>query len=315
MTVTSSLTTAVNVAGGNLLRLSKIISSTGIVSRRQAESIIARGRVTVDGVKVTNGFELHKQSANIILDGLPLHQQKKKGNDSNAKGLFKEIPRLFICNKLNGEVVSLTDNQRKRPVIYDRLKSQMVSSLRSSGSSDSSSLSMESMIPVTRLDFMTEGLQLFTNNGLLAKTLIKASFTSAYRMRVNGLITQDKLRGLSKGLVIDGVKQSSFEITIDKKLKESSNSWIKLSSKSTAHSLQSMKRSFQKLYLKPTRIICLKFGPYSLTDVPDAIGWKEVALTEDISNMLRQARLTPKTTPATAAASVKKEQVVEEFEA
>ena len=186
------------------MRLSKIIAGSGLCSRREAEKWIIAGRVQVNGEKDTSVAKVITKEDEILLDGLKLKPM-----------ICHTRPKLFAVHKLAGELVSERDPQKNRATIYDRLKSL---------------ISAEGNLkPVTRLEYNTEGLLLLTNNAELARFLNDPSnnFERRYRLRIYGKVTDSKIEGFKRGLVIDGIKYAPMQVRVQNQ--ERSNSWVGLS--------------------------------------------------------------------------------------
>jgi 23S rRNA pseudouridine2605 synthase len=155
-------------------RLQKILSHAGIASRREAETIIASGRVTVNGKVVTElGSKADPSLDRIMLDG---------------RQVRIEAERVYILlNKPSGYVTTMKDPQG-RPVVNDLLKGVR-----------------ERVYPVGRLDYNTEGLLLMTNDGELANRLAhpRHEVEKEYMVRVRGGVLPDQIRRLSEGVELD----------------------------------------------------------------------------------------------------------------
>src|SRR5215467_11109107 len=125
-------------------RLQKILSRAGIASRRQAERIILEGRVTVNGAVITEmGSKADLERDHVKVDGHLLHE-----------------PRTLVylaLHKPNNCVTTVTDPQN-RPTVMDLLRGVK-----------------ERVYPVGRLDYHSEGLLLFTNDGEFANAITSAA--------------------------------------------------------------------------------------------------------------------------------------------
>lgn len=166
-------------------RLSKILSSSGITSRRQAEKWILDGRVAINGVTCKSPTcAVNEAKLNITLDGVRL-----------APKYNVEKPRIWAIHKMKEELVSSGEDGKARAQVVERFKKHL--------SKTDLELDM-SFKPCYRLEYDTEGLCLITNNGGIAK-ILDSNFPRYFRVRVNGLLTESKLMGLKKGLLIDGM--------------------------------------------------------------------------------------------------------------
>jgi 23S rRNA pseudouridine2605 synthase len=160
-------------------RLQKIISAAGVASRRTAETLIAQGRVSVNGNTVTElGTKADPSADEIRVDGRRI---KAPGR-----------PRYILLNKPRGYITSRSDPQH-RPTVIDLLAKGGV---------------REYIYPVGRLDYDSEGLLLLTTDGDLAARLThpRHGVEREYEVRVRGVPEPRLLGRLARGLVIDGRK-------------------------------------------------------------------------------------------------------------
>lgn len=154
-------------------RLQKIIAAAGIASRRKAEALIAGGLVSVNGQVVTAlGSKADPDSDHIRVNGKLL------------KGAQRHV--YYLMNKPKGYVTTAKDPQG-RPTVMDLL--------RNVGSR---------VYPVGRLDYASEGLLLFTNDGELAHKLTRASshVPKTYVVKVAGLPKESEIDDLRSGVMI-----------------------------------------------------------------------------------------------------------------
>ena len=269
-------------------RLSKVISSTGICSRRQAEKIIEEGRVLVNGVvSKSPATQCDLSVDNIVLDGVRL--EKKKG--------FVERPRLWMVHKLSGELVADKD-PKNRPLLMDRLK-PLIKTIKESNplpqkkitnfyNDEKNGTIMNILKPVNRLEFHMEGLILFTNNGLLARLMDHKSsnLLKKFRVRVHGLINESKIQGLRRGVISKGVKYPPLDVKVDR-ISKSTISWITVSC--LDYHRKAISTSLETVHIKPLRIISTELGPYKIGDLPRG-AWKEVTLSKEIQTLLRKVK-------------------------
>ena len=162
-------------------RLQKILAAAGIASRRKAEEIILAGRVQVNGATVKQLGTRHDPTRDHIrVDGKLL------------KG--PELRRYYMLNKPRGYVTTLDDPQ-KRPTVMD-----LMAQPKSGPHGDRVRL-----YPVGRLDYLSEGLLLMTNDGELANSLSKAAagVEKTYLVKVSGVPPASGLDHIRRGIVID----------------------------------------------------------------------------------------------------------------
>jgi 23S rRNA pseudouridine2605 synthase len=166
-------------------RLQKVLSTAGVASRRQSEQLILEGRVTVNGVTVTElGTKADPQHDDIRVDGRRIRAEQRL--------------RYILLNKPRGYVTTRSDPQR-RPTVIDLLKSVR-----------------EYVYPVGRLDYDSEGLLLLTNDGDLAARLThpRHEVERVYEARVRGIPDAHELERLERGIVIDGRRTAPARVKL-----------------------------------------------------------------------------------------------------
>lgn len=165
-------------------KLQKALADRGLGSRRQMERWIAAGRVAVNGRVAEIGARVAAQDE-IVVDG---------------RRLAKASPgacRVIVVNKRAGVIVSRHDPEG-RPSVFDDLPR----------------LRTGRWISVGRLDLMTSGLILLTNDGELAHLLAHPStgIDREYAVRVAGLLEHDALARLRAGVDVNGRIESFSDI-------------------------------------------------------------------------------------------------------
>jgi len=296
------------------VRLSKLLSNTGFCSRKQTDKLINSGRVSVVGYNrdELNGAIKIEDSSKVTLDGLPLPFGKNRivQKTTSDENKYVEVPRLFICNKISEELVSTQAgntqkfDKKRRVWIFDRLSGK-INTILFNNTELSKHFTyyeyVERLKPVLRLDYMTEGLQLFSNNGKLSRALIKSNSNSnspneptqiTYKIKFHGLVTESKLKGLKKGLIIDDKKYIPMDIAFvdkHKSLGATTNHWITVTIKEPAYNMKLIKYAFSKVYWKVSRVICLSFGSFSLQDAPPG-SFFEVKLSPNVLTLMRNAK-------------------------
>jgi 23S rRNA pseudouridine2605 synthase len=166
-------------------RLQKILAQAGIASRRKAEEIILEGRVQVNGTTITElGTRADAARDHIRVDGKLL------------KGL--EQQRYYMLNKPRGYVTTLNDPQ-KRPTVMDLMTP------KSGPHGDHVGPKSVRLYPVGRLDYLSEGLLLMTNDGELANSLSKAAagVEKTYLVKVSGVPPDSAIDQIRRGIMID----------------------------------------------------------------------------------------------------------------
>ncbi|MBO5638986.1 MAG: rRNA pseudouridine synthase [Oscillospiraceae bacterium] len=167
-------------------RLQKIIAESGLMSRRAAELVISEGRVQINGRPAKLG-DRGESSDRITLDGVELPRKEEK--------------RYYMLNKPRGYVCSLHDEQGRKSV-RELLPA-----------------SAGRVYPVGRLDLMSEGLLLLTNDGEFANRVMHPSsrILKTYRTRVEGDGLEARIARLREPLELDGVFVRAVQVRILKK--------------------------------------------------------------------------------------------------
>ena len=165
-----------------LERLQKILAQAGVTSRRKAEELITEGRVELNGQTVTElGTKADPARDHIRVDGKLLQGP--------------QATRWFLLNKPRGYVTTLSDPQH-RPTVM-----QLLVEPKMKGPHER----LPRLYPVGRLDYLSEGLLLMTNDGTLANTLSKAAagVQKTYLVKVSGMPTPESIDQLRRGVMID----------------------------------------------------------------------------------------------------------------
>lgn len=161
-------------------RLQKILAAAGVTSRRKAEQLILEGRVQVNGKVVTElGTRADIDRDHIRVDGKLLHGREQQ--------------RYYMLNKPRGYVTTLSDPE-KRPTVVELMAQKR------GPHGDAVRL-----YPVGRLDYLSEGLLLMTNDGDLANRLSKAAagVEKTYLVKVSGVPSAEAIDQLRRGIMID----------------------------------------------------------------------------------------------------------------
>ena len=182
------------VVDDNMERLQKVMAQCGIASRRKCEEIITAGRVKVNGV---------------VINTLGTKVSKKDVIEVDGKELLKQELVYYVLNKPTGYLTTVSDELGRRTVM-DLLEKQTIE--------------QERIYPVGRLDYDTSGVLLLTNDGTLSYKLTRSEkeVEKIYQARLDGIITQEAVERLLKGVLIDGkmTKKSKVEVvSFDRKNK------------------------------------------------------------------------------------------------
>jgi len=157
-------------------RLQKYLTGAGIASRRKCEELILQGQVQVNNsVVIKLGTKVNPQKDIVEVKGKLVKYKEKKHYS------------YILLNKPKGYLTSLSD-PFGRPTVLDLLKDVK-----------------ERVYPVGRLDYNSEGLLIFTNDGELTYALTHPAkeVEKVYIVKVKGIPSSEKLKTLSKGVVLE----------------------------------------------------------------------------------------------------------------
>ncbi len=166
--------------GPRLVRLNKYIANAGVCSRREADTFIAAGNVTVNGKTITEmGYKV-SPGDEVRFDGRLLNREKKE---------------YILLNKPRNFITTTRDEKGRRTVM------ELISSATTAR-----------LLPVGRLDRNTTGLLLFTNDGDLAKTLThpKHGVRKIYHVELD-----KSLKASDLGKIREGLELEDGPITVD----------------------------------------------------------------------------------------------------
>jgi 23S rRNA pseudouridine2605 synthase len=186
-----------------LERLQKILAQSGVASRRKAEEMIEQGRVAVNGKVVTTlGTKADMGRDHIRVDGKLLQGAERL--------------RYFVLNKPRGFVTTVKDPEGRPTVMqfFDKMR--------------------ERLYPVGRLDYLSEGLLLVTNDGELANKLTRASagVEKTYLVKVSGIPSEAELDILRAGVAIEKGKPGSGKVRTSpariRQVRQGDNPWYEV---------------------------------------------------------------------------------------
>ncbi len=215
-------------------RVQKIIATSGLASRREAERWIAEGRVTVNRKPVkTPGMTADPSADEIRVNGrkIPVYPRKV----------------YLLLNKPQGYVTTLKDPQGRRTIV------ELMKGLK------------ERVYPVGRLDYDSEGLLLLTNDGTMAEKLTHPRFRVAktYLVKVKGIPRAHELSHLRHGVLLDGRTARAEEVSVSKCLQR--NAWVKITL------MEGKKRQVRRMFEALGHVVIalrrLRMGPLKLGEL------------------------------------------------
>ncbi|AWS51737.1 23S rRNA pseudouridine(2605) synthase RluB [Providencia rettgeri] len=239
-------------------KLQKILARSGHGSRREIETFLQAGRISVDGKIATLGDRVEVTPATKIrLDGRLLAIKEPE----------KEICRVMAYYKPEGELCTRHDPEG-RPTVFNRLPR----------------LTGARWIAVGRLDVNTSGLLLFTTDGELANRLMHPSreVEREYAVRVFGETNEAKIRQLTQGVQLeDG--PASFK-TVSYRGGEGMNQWFNVTL--TEGRNREVRRLWESVGVQVSRLIRVRYGDIDLPKGLPRGGWTELGLEQ--TNYLRE---------------------------
>jgi len=229
-------------------RIAKVIARAGVASRRDAEKLIAEGRVAVDGKVLSSPAYNVVPGQTVTVNGKPLPEA--------------EPSRLWLYHKPKGLVTSHRDPQG-RTTVFASLPA-----------------SLPRVISVGRLDYNSEGLLLLTNDGEIARRLELPStgWLRRYRVRVHGAPAQTVLDRLDQGITVDGIAYGSIKATVDKV--QGSNAWLTMTLREGKN--REIRKVLEFFGMPVSRLIRVAYGPFQLGQL------EEGAVREVTGKVLRE---------------------------
>jgi 23S rRNA pseudouridine2605 synthase len=216
-------------------RIAKRLARVGIASRRDAEELIAAGRVKVNGKVLASPAFNVMPSDTIELDGETIPPIERT--------------RLFLFHKPAG-VVTTNRDPEGRKTVFDILPAEL-----------------PRLMTIGRLDINTEGLLLLTNDGGLSRVLElpATGWLRRYRVRVHGKVDEKQLAGLKDGIAVDGVFYGAVEASLDRE--QGTNAWLTIGLREGKN--REVKNILGALGLDVTRLIRISYGPFQLGELPE----------------------------------------------
>jgi len=211
-------------------RIAKFLARAGVASRRDAERMVAEGRVRLNNAPVTHPATFVTTGDVVLADGAPVDSPDRT--------------RLWRYHKPDGLMTTHRDPQG-RATVFEKLPTDL-----------------PRVISVGRLDLNSEGLLLLTNDGALARRLElpATGWLRRYRVRVHGTVNEPALKNLARGLILDGTRYGPIEAGLDSR--KGSNAWLTVSLHEGKN--REIRRVMAHLGLSTTRLIRIAYGPFQL---------------------------------------------------
>lgn len=226
------------------MRLNIFLQRAGVGSRREAERLVAEGRVSVNGAKALPTTPVEEGDA-ISVDGRPVRLDTKP------------LPRLFMLNKPLDVLVTNKD-PKGRPTIFDLPALNQPRWPRSN----------PRVVYVGRLDVNSEGLLLLSSDGPLAQAMMSPAnaLSRLYRVRVRGALKPADIEELAKGITVDGMNYRGAQFVEEYGQGERANRWYRCVL--TEGKNREVRKLFEHFGCVVNRLVRLQYGPFSLGDLP-----------------------------------------------
>jgi 23S rRNA pseudouridine2605 synthase len=212
------------------VRIQVYLAHGGIASRRSSETLIAQGRVSINGRAVTVPGEKVLPGDEVRLDGVLVAPESRR--------------RYLALHKPPGYICSSRDPQN-RPLALDLLPREI----------------RERLYNVGRLDYLSSGLILFTNDGEFAAQVghPRRGIEKEYIVEASGQIPDTVPESFARGISIDGCRYQAREI---EKLGRKTLRIVLVEGKN-----REIRRVFSHFHLHPTRLHRIRIGPVLLGDL------------------------------------------------
>ncbi len=218
-----------------MMRLQKYLALCGVASRRRAEQMIQEGKVQVNGQTVREmGVQVDEEKDTVSVEGTVVRPEAEK----HYLAYYKPI----------GEVTTVSDPEG-RATVMDKFRDYPVR-----------------LFPVGRLDYDSEGLLLLTNDGDMMNRLLHPSreVRKSYLIKASNDVTDEEIRTLRRGVMIDGKMTSPAEVRLIRKeafdtvllvtIHEGRNRQVRKMVEAVGHQVVALRR--------------VAFGPILLGDLP-----------------------------------------------
>lgn len=227
------------------MRLQKYMAECGVASRRRAEEMILEGKVSVNGVVISQMGVQVEDGDEVRVEGKLIRPETQK--------------RYVMYHKPAGEVTTVSDPEG-RAAVLDHFRDYPVR-----------------LYPVGRLDYDSEGLLLLTNDGALTERMLHPSHLveKTYLARVTGQVSMDSVRQLRAGVMLDDHKTAPAKVRI---IKEETFATVVLVTIHEGRNRQ-VRRMFEALGHRVLQLRRVKFGPLELGDLPRG-QWRELTAEE-----------------------------------
>lgn len=217
------------------MRINKFLSSLGVASRRAIDKYIEEGRIKVNGAVASTGIDITEDDE-IYIDNKKIE----------TKRIEEKV--YFMLNKPL-EVLSASSDDRGRKTVVDLIKTD------------------KRIFPIGRLDYMTSGLILLTNDGELFNRLVhpKSEIYKKYYIKVFGEVKKEEIEELKKGVLLEDGKTLPAKVSGIKYDKNKTSMYISIREGRN----RQIRRMIEKLGYKVLMLRREKIGELSLGNLKE----------------------------------------------
>ena len=247
------------------MRLNVYLQKAGVGSRREAERLVAEGRVSVNGEKALATTPV-EEGDRVSVDGRPVTPDTKP------------LPRLFILHKPVDVLVTHRDHKNRKtifdlPVLNPPLWPA----------------SNPRVMNVGRLDVNSEGLLLLSSDGPLAQAMMnpETALSRVYRVRVRGQLKPGDIEALAQGIEVEGISYRGAEFVEEYGQEGRANRWYRCVL--TEGKNREIRKLFDYFGCVVNRLVRLQYGPFTLGDLePGEIREVPAAQVKDFMDYLEK---------------------------
>lgn len=217
------------------MRINKFLSSLGVASRRAIDKYIEEDRIKVNGAVASTGIDITEDDE-IYIDNKKIE----------TKRIEEKV--YFMLNKPL-EVLSASSDDRGRKTVVDLIKTD------------------KRIFPIGRLDYMTSGLILLTNDGELFNRLVhpKSEIYKKYYIKVFGEVKKEEIEELKKGVLLEDGKTLPAKVSGIKYDKNKTSMYISIREGRN----RQIRRMIEKFGYKVLMLRREKIGELSLGDLKE----------------------------------------------
>ena len=234
------------------IRLQKYFTDCGVLSRRAAEKEIEEGRVKVNGHVATLGTKIDPGSDTVLWQGKPVLPTSKEHH-------------YIALNKPRGYITTMSDPQNRKCV------TELLTGHHGR------------VYPIGRLDYISEGLLLLTDDGALANRLThpKHHLPKVYRVKVAGHITDEQYEALTSEMELDGYK--ILPVLVDVVNKDETGTLLKMTLSEGRN--RQIRKMCEKVGLTVKRLCRVSIGNIKLDGLP--VGKWRYLSEKEVSDLYR----------------------------